>query len=303
MVRKGTSARHTSGIWIDIVGVKPESRIGELSVGQFAQLLIQIEKQLRIQRLEIAKKRAVENMTELRSAWARPPTASAVEGLVRNTQKTIREMARKGRPPASIVQECQREILAKMPELLRKASPKAKKRVPRRSYSPARGQLMPSLRMSRYTILTSLHGERCLAYNSLSGATALLEAREVDILRRIGRGEPLDLTDGIVTTLLYGGFVTTGGDELEALRAEYNAQRYDASQMVLTIAPTLACNFGCDYCFQGHDKPSGSMSSEVQNSIIALLRSVAPTIKRLHVSWYGGEPLLKLDIIEHLWIV
>ena len=132
MARKGKSARHEFGIWIDIAGVTPESKIGELTVSQFTQLLAQIEKQVRVQRLAIAKKMAAEGMSELRGTVGKPPTTSAVESLVRKTQKTILEMTRKGASPASIVQGCQSEILANMPELLQKASSKTRQRASNR---------------------------------------------------------------------------------------------------------------------------------------------------------------------------
>jgi uncharacterized protein len=70
--------------------------------------------------------------------------------------------------------------------------------------------------------------------------------------------------------------------------------------MVLTIAPTLACNFGCDYCFQGVDKPAGRMPTDVQDGVVELVKRFAPEINRLHVAWYGGEPLLAHAIIETL---
>ena len=101
--------------------------------------------------------------------------------------------------------------------------------------------------------------------------------------------------------MLYGGFVVRAGtNELEILRRQYYASRNNPSGMVLTIAPTLMCNFGCDYCFQGHNKPRGSMQPDVQDAVFALVARAAPTIKHLHIAWYGGEPLLAPAVIASL---
>jgi uncharacterized protein len=99
----------------------------------------------------------------------------------------------------------------------------------------------------------------------------------------------------------YAGFVIDASvDEIDVVRQKYDALRYDDSTMVLTIAPTLACNFGCDYCFQGADKPLSRMSPEVEQATLALVNDQVHQIRRLHVAWYGGEPLMGLPIIERL---
>ena len=137
-------------------------------------------------------------------------------------------------------------------------------------------------------------------YNTASGATALLERHEYDVLKMAQDGSEL-VPDNLIDTLLYGGFLRKSDtDELEELRSDYNRERYDHSRMVLTIAPTLACNFGCDYCFQGAKKPSGAMAEDVQDAVAELVTLVAGSIRRLGVSWYGGEPLLARSVIEHL---
>jgi uncharacterized protein len=153
---------------------------------------------------------------------------------------------------------------------------------------------------SRYNVIVNLRGGRALVYNSLSGATAILDPREYDLLTRAASAK-LSKTNEATKTLLYGGFVVDDAmDELAVVEAEYRHQRYDTSGMVLTIAPTLACNFGCDYCFQGAHKPSGQMSIEVQDAVVGFVQKFAPTLKRLHVAWYGGEPLLAHNVIEML---
>lgn len=154
---------------------------------------------------------------------------------------------------------------------------------------------------SQYNILIPLKRNRILAYNSLKGCLALWEEEDTVKYNSILKEENADETDQIVKQLLQGGYIVKEDfDELYELEKEYRMHRYDRSSMILTIAPTMACNFGCDYCFQGKDKPNEEMSQEIQDAIIALIEKEASKISRLHVAWYGGEPLIKLSIIEAL---
>ncbi len=153
---------------------------------------------------------------------------------------------------------------------------------------------------SRYTILTPLLGRRTLAYNSLSGALAVWEADEADAYEHLPDGQDA-LPASILKDLAFGGFIVPDTvDELDIIRRQYHAHRYDASTMILTVAPTLACNFGCDYCFQGQDKPTAGMREDVQEALFGLIGRVTPAIRRLHIAWYGGEPLIRRDLIESL---
>jgi uncharacterized protein len=156
---------------------------------------------------------------------------------------------------------------------------------------------MISLTQSRYNVITPLAKGRALAHNTMSNATALLEPAELATLLR--PGQRYNATDPRIRNLVYGGFLKRSDvDERAAVRQEFERRRFDPSGMILTIAPTLACNFGCDYCFQGTNKPIAKMSQEVQDAIIDLIVEAATGLRRLHVAWYGGEPLLGLNIIE-----
>lgn len=159
---------------------------------------------------------------------------------------------------------------------------------------------MPEYCQSRYNIFVPLRRGRVLAYNSLSGATAVWEREDVDAFAEIGDTGRCG-SDTIQSSLLYGGFIVPSRiDELRLVHERYVSQRFDPLQMTLTIAPTLMCNFGCDYCFQGCNKPAGKMSVAVQDATIAFVGLAAHSIKRLGIAWYGGEPLLALDVIERL---
>jgi uncharacterized protein len=159
---------------------------------------------------------------------------------------------------------------------------------------------MTTLKRSRYNLLVPLLDGRAVAHNTMSGATAVLEPHELATLQKSGESTSNREANNI-NNLVYGGFVVPSEfDEFSAVRQEFTRQRMDASGMTLTITPTLSCNFGCDYCFQGSRKPAGRMSVEVQEAILAFVERYAPNLKRLHVAWYGGEPLLAQAIVESL---
>lgn len=85
-------------------------------------------------------------------------------------------------------------------------------------------------------------------------------------------------------------------DELLEFENERGLKQYSQSFLDLTIAPTLACNFNCVYCYESVRK--GKMSLEVQAAILDFLRQQAFNLKELSVTWYGGEPLLAPDVIS-----
>jgi uncharacterized protein len=64
----------------------------------------------------------------------------------------------------------------------------------------------------------------------------------------------------------------------------------------LILLPTEQCNFRCTYCYEDFALPR--MRSGVVAGVKALLSARAPTLDELHLSWFGGEPLLALDIVE-----
>lgn len=74
---------------------------------------------------------------------------------------------------------------------------------------------------------------------------------------------------------------------------------FDHSQLVLTIAPTLACNFKCKYCYETSREEI--INSERMEAIYNFVeeRYLTDRFKKLKINWYGGEPLLVMSkIIE-----
>lgn len=66
----------------------------------------------------------------------------------------------------------------------------------------------------------------------------------------------------------------------------------------LTVMPTEACNFRCTYCYEDFAIPR--MPAAVVQGVKNLLTARAPELDHLHLSWFGGEPLLALDVVVEI---
>ncbi|MCI8824771.1 MAG: radical SAM protein [Lachnospiraceae bacterium] len=66
----------------------------------------------------------------------------------------------------------------------------------------------------------------------------------------------------------------------------------------LTIMPTEQCNFRCKYCYETFEK--GKMSKEDQKALLKYIQKCIAHSNRLHISWFGGEPLLAMDVVEYI---
>ena len=66
----------------------------------------------------------------------------------------------------------------------------------------------------------------------------------------------------------------------------------------LIILPTEECNFRCVYCYE--DFKIKKMGRATIDSIKKFLELRVPDLKVLKFQWFGGEPLLALDVIEEI---
>jgi uncharacterized protein len=66
----------------------------------------------------------------------------------------------------------------------------------------------------------------------------------------------------------------------------------------LILMPTEACNFRCTYCYETFQLKR--MQPEVVRGIKTLLSRRAESLSHLSLAWFGGEPLLALDVMEDI---
>ena len=151
--------------------------------------------------------------------------------------------------------------------------------------------------VSRYNLSAPVPDTKMVAIaNLFKGTCAEYTPIELYLLSVL---EELDENHPIIERFAKRG-VICDFDEMSALEALSRASCAAPHGVSLTICPTLACNFDCPYCFENHGK--GKMTPEVQDDVVALAARMldAAGTNKLHVTWFGGEPLLAPDVIESL---
>jgi len=152
------------------------------------------------------------------------------------------------------------------------------------------------MKASRYNRVFRASDGTWLAFNSWSTALAELEPEQKDFVQALladPDGVPCDTPDkrDIREALIGAHFLLEDDeDELATAKADLLRDRFRTDQLHLTIAPTMDCNFRCDYCFEEHLKVS--MSKHVQDKLLEFVREKTSAADTLLVTWYGGEPLL-----------
>lgn len=139
-----------------------------------------------------------------------------------------------------------------------------------------------------------------LLYNSLTNSFAELEEETYKELVRMKELNQLPVDDAELEEQLVSMKVLVEDDRDEINRIKYQAQyrRFNNKHLGLTINPTLHCNFACPYCFEeGHAKVY--MTNEVEDSLVQYIEK-RKEVESLHVTWFGGEPLLAFDRIVSL---
>ncbi|MFW6028074.1 MAG: radical SAM protein [bacterium] len=97
-----------------------------------------------------------------------------------------------------------------------------------------------------------------------------------------------------------GFLVENDRNELVEVASDHLAARQSGERISLVVAPSMACNLDCSYCFEAN-RYAGRMDDETQDHLVQLVRRYFEAgTKRLTITWYGGEPLLALGTVERL---
>ncbi|MCL6450599.1 MAG: radical SAM protein [Acetobacteraceae bacterium] len=161
------------------------------------------------------------------------------------------------------------------------------------------------MRLSRYNLVTASDRGETLMFNPWTCAMVGLQP---DFYRRYldpEHGDPNLAPEGMQREFLFGHFaVPDGVDELQQYRFERARASFATDRLDLVVAPTLDCNLACVYCYEQARRP-GVMPAAVIQAVKDLVSRRLRAASSLRVTWYGGEPLLALGVIEELagWLL
>lgn len=154
------------------------------------------------------------------------------------------------------------------------------------------------MKLSKYNAIKSTSNETIIL-NSRSNGILSLNKEYSEKLKLIEKGEYKKFPD-LESGLRHGGMlIDDQRDEYAEVMIESRIARFSNQSLSLTIAPTLACNFRCPYCYE-KGRASSTMSEEVEDQLISFIANRYPKINNIDINWYGGEPLLCVSKIERL---
>ncbi|MCI9110262.1 MAG: radical SAM protein [Bacilli bacterium] len=155
------------------------------------------------------------------------------------------------------------------------------------------------MKLSMFNVIERVE-DGILIYNTNSGGILKLNKKYEEKYNALARNEEMDDKE-LKDALIEGGMIIeeTKGNEVEKLLLENKIVRFSGNSIGLTIAPTMACNFRCPYCYE-KGKEHVTMNKDTIEKIKEYIRNLKERYKLIDIVWYGGEPLLAFDIIKEL---
>lgn len=154
---------------------------------------------------------------------------------------------------------------------------------------------------SKYNFFYNINSSEILAYNGRTNALALLEEEKYQKFTSLKDGDITPETLENYAQWEKGGFIVRSHEwELKVMRYGTMNNRFNTNQLNLTIAPTTNCNLACVYCYEKDSMNTQVMSEDVREKLVEMVNEYSSTIKKLTITWYGGEPLMALSVVEEL---
>ena len=157
-----------------------------------------------------------------------------------------------------------------------------------------------TFKLSFYNIILDESAAEVQLWNTKRGSIVKLERPVYEEFERSdfeGAGKQY-----IETLLKEGVLVPAGLNERQEILFRARQRQYSTAyeSFGFVVAPTLACNFHCPYCFEEGIARRGTMSEEVQRAFVRALEKKLrenAQVKSVRITWFGGEPLLAYDAV------
>lgn len=141
------------------------------------------------------------------------------------------------------------------------------------------------------------HGDHAYVYNTLSRRLARIDPSEEAALT--GAGGP-----GHAPLVQKRFLIREDTDETLHYTQIYTllegfARSGDRGYTTYEILPTTSCNARCFYCYEAGTQPR-QMCMDTADAVVDFIRRTRDPGKKLRLYWFGGEPLLRTDVIDRI---
>lgn len=154
---------------------------------------------------------------------------------------------------------------------------------------------------SRYNVFRE-RADLVWAFNARSTAFARMSPEQYRTAQRMMAGDLETRSPEereLLRSLIKGQFlIREDFDELNFLKVKNHLTRFAAKGLGLIIAPTLRCNFGCEYCYV--DLNANKMSADNRRRLARFFERKLQPRSRATVCWTGGDPSLAMDVVAEL---
>ena len=142
-------------------------------------------------------------------------------------------------------------------------------------------------------------GSHSIVFNAVSGAIAKFDNDILSKMLNPSLCSNLPETDIMVEK---GFLVSTNTNEWSRLVFDRQCFIFNPSPTTIgfVIAPTLACNMKCPYCFENDGRRLTTMSDRIMTATLEYIKGEIEnhqSVKDVSIVWFGGEPCLQSDLI------
>lgn len=154
------------------------------------------------------------------------------------------------------------------------------------------------MEISRYTYFVP-DGDKTIIFNGLTNGFVEVKSSNAAAYKQILENPEKyyeKFHDFIDKMLRNGILIENKEDDDKRLAEKYNSERRP-DQYYMMILPTYQCNLRCWYCVQDHQEMWMSEDTKERIKKRIILKLSDPSVKELHISWFGGEPIMAYDIV------
>ncbi len=152
-------------------------------------------------------------------------------------------------------------------------------------------------KISQYNIVVKSE-DKNIYFNTLTGVKIGLSNKEHSIIENEFKNLEsfAEKFPNVFNNFYKSGFIIDNNrNEKEEVLFNKKKAIYLDREYELFLHPTLDCNFNCWYCYEEH--PKGMMRKDVFDKIQKHIKLMSKNITGLHLSWFGGEPMMYFNEI------